>query len=328
MSGPDTFSLSPGAFSSHRAILERFCEQAGVALSNAWSADDFFRIWTAADAATEDRSAGLRFGAEAIARGHGVGSLVALHAPDLRAALASLSRYKRLTCPERIEVDTRGGEAVVRYRWLQATTAPPRLLVDMTLAALKEMARQGSGGRIAPVRLELARRPADRALLSDHFGCSIVFGASDDAMVFEAEALDTPFVTADGGAFGRVLQRLEDRLVDGDGFSAVVADVRVAIARLLSEGRRPALEGVARHLGVSGRTLQRRLDDSGASFQRELAVVRRVTASRLLANTDLDPVAISMLLGFEEPNSFARAFRGWQQTTPARWRAHQAEGRT
>lgn len=41
---------------------------------------------------------------------------------------------------------------------------------------------------------------------------------------------------------------------------------------------------------------------------------------RLLANTDLDPVAISMLLGFTEPNSFSRAFRVWERTTPLRWR--------
>ncbi len=50
----------------------------------------------------------------------------------------------------------------------------------------------------------------------------------------------------------------------------------------------------------------------------ERAGVRRTTASRLLANTELDTVAIAMLLGFMEPNSFARAFRAWERTTPLR----------
>lgn len=325
MVASDTFSLSPHAFASHGGTLDRLCERAGVALSNAWVTDDFFRIWEAADAASEDRSAGLRLGAEGIAQGYGLGALVALHAPDLRAALASLSRYKRLTCPERVEVDTREGETVVRYRWLQATTAPPRLLVDMTLASLRELVRQGTAGRIAPVRLELARRPADQALLRDHFGCPVVFGAPDDAMVFRADALDTPFMTADGGAFGRLLRKLEASIAGGDGFPVVVGEVRVAIARLLSEGRRPSLEAVAARLGVSGRTLQRRLEACDTGFQQELAAVRHMTASRLLENTELDPVAISMLLGFQEPNSFARAFRGWERTSPARWRALQTE---
>jgi len=77
---------------------------------------------------------------------------------------------------------------------------------------------------------------------------------------------------------------------------------------------------VARRLRVSSRTLQRRLDECRTSFQQQLAGVRRTTASRLLANTELDTVAIAMLLGFVEPNSFARAFRAWERTTPLRWR--------
>ncbi|HEY0342400.1 MAG TPA: AraC family transcriptional regulator, partial [Steroidobacteraceae bacterium] len=136
-------------------------------------------------------------------------------------------------------------------------------------------------------------------------------------------ALDVPFVTADGGAFAHVLEGLEKRLAKGEGFSALVGEVRVAIARQLSEGRRPSIAAVARRLKVSNRTLQRRLDECKTSFQQQLAGVRRTTASRLLANTELDPVAIAMLLGFMEPNSFARAFRAWERTTPLRWRQRQ-----
>jgi transcriptional regulator GlxA family with amidase domain len=51
--------------------------------------------------------------------------------------------------------------------------------------------------------------------------------------------------------------------------------------------------------------------------------VRRTTASRLLADTDLDTVAIAMMLGFAKPNSFARAFRAWERTIPLRRRERQ-----
>ena len=94
----------------------------------------------------------------------------------------------------------------------------------------------------------------------------------------------------------------------------------VTIARQLSEGRRPSLAAVAGRLDLSTRTLQRRLHELGTSFQEQLAGVRRITASRLLVATNLDAVAISMLVGFDEPNSFARAFRHWERTTPTRWR--------
>jgi AraC-like DNA-binding protein len=49
--------------------------------------------------------------------------------------------------------------------------------------------------------------------------------------------------------------------------------------------------------------------------------VRGLSARRLLAHTELPPIDIAFLLGFAEPNSFARAFRLWERTTPLRWRA-------
>jgi len=229
MTGPDTFSVSPRVFAKLGLSIERLCERAGVAPSNMWVTSDFFRLWATADKELDDRSAGVRFGAEGIARGYGVASIVALHAPDFRHALAALSRYKRLTCPELVEVEIEGAEATVRYRWLQATSEVQRLLVDTTMASLRELARQGTAGQVTPIRLELARRPMDRALL-------------------------------------------------------------------------------------------RRLNECKTSFQQQLAGVRRTTASRLLANTELDTVAIAMLLGFVEPNSFARVFRSRERTTLLRWR--------
>ncbi|WP_347557036.1 AraC family transcriptional regulator ligand-binding domain-containing protein [Robbsia sp. KACC 23696] len=325
MTRPTTFSIPPRALASVGLSLDGLCERAGIAVSDSWQTDDFFRLWAAADALLDDRSAGLRFGSEGVRRGHAVAAIVALHAPDFRHALAALSRYKRLTCPELVEIEIAGDEASVRYRWLQATGNVPRLLVDTTMASLNALARRGSGGRITPIRLELARKPADRSLLSQHFDCPIVFGTNENAMVFERTALDIPFVTADGGAFALLLHDFETRIAEGEGFSSVVGDLRVAIARQLSEGRRPGVAEIARRLNVSSRTLQRRLDASGTRFQDQLASVRRTMAGRLLLNTDFDAVAISMLLGFEEPNSFARAFRSWEQTTPQRWRARHSQ---
>ncbi|HEY0468394.1 MAG TPA: AraC family transcriptional regulator ligand-binding domain-containing protein [Polyangiaceae bacterium] len=324
MSVPDKFVVSPRAFAQAGVLsLELLCERAGVAPSGAFCTDEFFRLWEAAEDVIRDHAAGLRLGAEGVDGGYGVGSIVALHAPNFRRALAALARYKRLTCPEVVELEVAGDDAIVRYRWLQATREVPRLLVDTTTAALHALASRGTAGRVQPVRLELARRPTDGALLQRHFGCPVIFGAPFDALVFERSALDAPFVTADGGAFARILAGLEQRLGSGEGFPALVGDVRVAIARQLSEGRRASLAGVARRLAVSARTLQRRLDEGGTTFQEQLAMVRRTTSTRLLANTDLDPVAISMLLGFVEANSFARAFRAWERTTPLRWRERQ-----
>ncbi|OBR54766.1 AraC family transcriptional regulator [Paraburkholderia tropica] len=324
MSRPTTFPLPLRLLAERGFPIQQLCTRARVSPTGHLSTDDFFRLWIAAEDMFADPATGLRFGTGAVDGGYGVATTVALHAPDLRRALSVLSRYKRLTCPELVEVETSGGEAIVRYRWLEATSRVPRLLADTALASLMQLTVRGSAGQIAPIRVELARRPSNHALLHQHFGCPVLFGAAYNAMIFDQAALDVPFVTAEDGAFERMLRGLQTRLDQGEGFALLVGELRVAIARQLNEGRPPTMAALALRLGLSGRTLQRRLAECGTSFQQQLDGVRRTAASRFLAETELDPVAISMLLGFAEPNSFARAFRGWERTTPLRWRARQS----
>ena len=89
-------------------------------------------------------------------------------------------------------------------------------------------------------------------------------------------------------------------------------------------GQRPSVEIVAKDLCVSPRTLQRRLEESGTTYQQLLDEVRQDTARKLLAATDLESGEIAFLLGFEELNSFTRAFHDWEGATPMRWRAANA----
>jgi AraC-like DNA-binding protein len=86
-------------------------------------------------------------------------------------------------------------------------------------------------------------------------------------------------------------------------------------------GDRPAIGRIAKSLGMSARTLQRRLGELGTTYQDLLDDVRRRSARRLLASTDLGTGEVAFLLGFEEVNSFSRAFHSWEGTTPSRWRA-------
>jgi len=89
-------------------------------------------------------------------------------------------------------------------------------------------------------------------------------------------------------------------------------------------GERPSIDKVARELGLSARTLQRRLGELGTTYQALLDDVRRDASRRLLASTDLDAGEVAFLLGFEELNSFSRAFHAWEGATPSRWREEHA----
>jgi AraC-like DNA-binding protein len=286
----------------------------------AFSTEAFFAFWRAVEEESPRRDIGLVIGGESPRRGFSVSSAAALHAPTLAEALKTVARYKRLTCPETVDLEVARGEATIHFHWVLARTEVPRLLVDSAFASFAGLARIGTGDKAAPVRVELARKARDAALYREHFGCRVVFGASVDRIVFEDTALALPFVTADAEAFSRVVPGLEAELRGRSCGGSLREDVRVAIARNMSSGSRPSVDVVARHLRLSPRTLQRRLGEERTTYQEQLDDVRRTSARRLLAHTEIAPSDIAFLLGFDEPNSFARAFRAWERTTPVRWR--------
>jgi len=113
-----------------------------------------------------------------------------------------------------------------------------------------------------------------------------------------------------------LLQRQADeigaRLPSGNG---VVLAVRRVLASEVAGGD-IRIEAVARRLGFSARTLQRRLTASGVSYQQLVDSARREAAARYLANSSLAIGEIAYLLGYSEPSAFHRAFKRWNGTTP------------
>ncbi|MEO6102699.1 MAG: AraC family transcriptional regulator, partial [Pseudoxanthomonas sp.] len=139
-----------------------------------------------------------------------------------------------------------------------------------------------------------------------------------DVLVFDDLLMDTRFVTHNADLLDALLPSLDEQIAKtpGNGF---LNDVRQAIAKRMS-GERPRADKVASELATSVRTLQRRLAEYGTTYQEVLDDVRRHTARRLLGVESLEIAEAAFLLGFEELNSFTRAFRGWEGMTPKRWR--------
>jgi AraC-like DNA-binding protein len=81
-----------------------------------------------------------------------------------------------------------------------------------------------------------------------------------------------------------------------------------------------SIDDVAKNLAIGKRTLQRQLSQEKTSFQQELNKTREKLARHYLINSSYSGAQISFLLGFEDPNSFVRAFRSWTGETPERVR--------
>lgn len=282
---------------------------------------EFFAFWRAMESAGGTRARILRLGAEALPHQLDVASMAALHSPTLEDALAKFARYKRLVCAEAVDVTRAKGEARIRFHWLYAEphVPLPLLLVDVTFATILALGRAGLGQSLTPRRIELARRRSDEPLLTRHFGCPIRFDAPLNLIVFDESALARPFATHNADLLALIVPGLEAALAASLTARSVADDVKTTLQRRMC-GERPSVDKVAAEMHLSPRTLQRRLGELGTSYQALLDDVRRETARRLLGATNLDAGEVAFLLGFEELNSFTRAFAGWEGVTPSRWR--------
>ena len=246
--------------------------------------------------------------------------MAATRSASLGEGFDKLARYKRLVCSERVVIEREDGEARLRLEWPFAREAPPTLVTDLLFAFLVRLAQRATGKPVKPQRIELARRRANEAVLRRHFRSEIRFDAPHDVAVFEETTLALPLVKRDAQLLSILLPGLELKVAQDAHGATLADDVGLALSEMMC-GARPAIAQVAKSLGMSARTMQRRLGELGTTYQVVLDNVRQRSARRLLANTDLGTGEVAFLLGFEEVNSFMRAFHGWEGATPARWRA-------
>ena len=284
------------------------------------SIGELFALWRAIGECSGDPAIGLKLGTETRVERYDPAAIAALCSQSFGDALRRMARYKQLTCPEEIQLTTTNGECAVEFRWLLARDTEPTVLVDLCLSWILAIGRRGVGGPMSPLRIELTRAPAHRTVIEAHFGCRARFKAHRDALIFRESDLDRPFVTHNADLLAMLGAQL-DAEVDARRLRQSLGDrVKTTVKRLLA-GQRPTIEVVARQLNLSSRTLQRRLAEDGLTFQQTLDEARRELARHYLGQSSVELNETAYLLGYEDPNSFFRAFHDWEGTSPGQWRS-------
>ncbi|HTV63626.1 MAG TPA: AraC family transcriptional regulator [Verrucomicrobiae bacterium] len=281
---------------------------------------ELFALWRAIGETSADPAIGLKFGAEPRLERYHPTAIAAVCSRSFRDALQRIARYKRLTCPEEIRLRANGDEASVEFTYLEATGEQPNVMVDLVLAWIASIARKGTDGQITPLRVELTRAPRHRELLENHFGCRVRFKAARNALVFRGNDLDRPFVTHNEDLLAVVGPQLEAELQARNQSADVGEQVKHTLKRSLA-GKRPTLQHVARELRMSARTLQRRLTGAGVTFQQLVENTRRELARHYLKHSTVELNEAAYLLGYEDGNSFFRAFHQWEGASPGEWRS-------
>jgi AraC-like DNA-binding protein len=279
-----------------------------------------FALWRCVGEVCSDPAIGLKLGSETrLARTHPAGIAV-LCSRTFEDALERLARYKQLTCPEEIRIERKSEEASVEFFYVEAAEAQPDLLVDMVFSWILSVGRHGADSQITPLRVELARSAKQRAIFENHYGCRVRFKADRNALVFRSRDLDCPFVTHNEELLAVVGAHLETELEAKSARANVGEQVKETLSRSMA-GKRPTLEDVAKELGLGARTLQRRLTDSGLTFQTLVEDTRRQLAHHFLKQRAVELNETAFLLGFEDANSFFRAFQIWEGISPGEWRS-------
>ena len=224
-----------------------------------------------------------------------------------------------MTCLEKIRIHTTRDEASVEFFYLQAEEVQPDVLVDLCLSWILSIGRRGTDGQLTPLRLELTRPVQNHELLEAHFGCRVRFKAARNALVFRSSDLDRPFVTHNEELLTAIGSQLETELQERNTGADVGDQVKSTLKRSLA-GKRPTLQHVAQELGMSVRTLQRRLADADITFQQMVEDTRRELAQHYLKQSTVELNEAALLLGYEDANSFFRAFHLWEGTSPGEWR--------
>jgi AraC-like DNA-binding protein len=284
--------------------------------------EEFFALYRGIAGASDDPAIGLKLGTEERVERYDPIALAALSARSLRDALQRLARYKQLTCPEKIHLAERGDECTVRFEWLLAHEEEPAILTDLCFAWVVGLARRGTGRAVNPKRVEFRRQLAHREMYEAHFHCPVKFRAGHNALVFSKADIERPFLTHNPDLLAIVAPQLEAELAEQLAQKTVSEQAKGVVKRLLA-GQRPGIQDVAKELRLSSRTLQRRLTEQGVTFQGLLEDARRELARHYLLHSSLELNETAYLLGYEDANSFFRAFHNWEGISPGQWRLTQ-----
>ncbi len=283
------------------------------------------RLMSHCVASTGCRHLGILVGAEAGLHSLGLVGLLVKYSPDVETALRSLVRHMHhhvRGAVTTLAVDD--GLVTLGYDIYQPHTEAIDQVGSGAVAIMVNIMRDLCGPHWKPVEVRFGhRKPDDVGPYRRFFKAPLRFDAEQNAVVFSADWLSHTLRSADSEV-RRLLQGQIDALEVRHG-ADFPEQVRSVLRTALVTGHSRA-DRVAALFSMHSRTLSRRLDAFGVSFQALVDECRFEIARQMLEDSAMDVSQIAVLLDYTDPSAFTRAFRRWSGTTPSRWRASAASG--
>jgi AraC-like DNA-binding protein len=241
-----------------------------------------------------------------------------------RGALVAAERYSTVVNEGIVLRRLPGSVTGISYEYIGVPRYADRHQIEVFATVLVRFAREGTGIPLSPIRVDFVHaRGAGSDNLDVFFGCPITFGAERDILLFSTETAELPLVRADPHLHDLLVGYAESALAHlARPLNTLRTRVENAATPLLPHGNARAGE-VARQLGLSQRTLARRLAADGLTFLGVIKELRVNLAQRYLQDPALSVSEIAWLLGFQEVSAFTHAFKRWTGSTPSKARSCQ-----
>lgn len=241
---------------------------------------------------------------------------VGMSAPTIGDAIVTLNRFIRVVRDGmQVSVEYEGQLAIFR---VELTPDEPPALVEFLLATCLQIVRRVTRRDFIPIEVWLTHQAPERTTAQSRLAkCPLRFGAPWNGAIVHAEDFMRPLESADPEMHARIVRRAE-KLVEGlpnvDLFEhKICAQIEIEL-----QGGNTNAAAVAERIGLSARTLHRRLQQIGLSYQELLDRVRlRLAVRHLAAGKPIGQVAA--LTGFAQASTFHRAFKSWTGKTPAEY---------
>ena len=304
---------------------EALLTQAGIALDDLqqerWPIDHITRLWRAAVRATQDAGFGLKAGSQVgPANFNVVGELLQTSA-SLREAIAAVQKYQRLISDGgRFQMVAGAQASWLIYHPRQGALAFSPHQVEAVLAAVLSFIGGAMGTVVRPLQVQFSQpRVGLLAGYREVFACPVAFEQAFSGLLLDNALLDAPLLRADERRAREHQRAAAARMADLTQGGALAQELRAWMIATLAS-RVPTRAEAAQALGVSERTLARRMQAQGLSFTALLDGVRRDAALQAVTDSTRALADIGLALGFAEPAVFWRAFRRWTGCTPQAWR--------
>lgn len=234
----------------------------------------------------------------------------------LRGLILHLHVHDRGAVPA-LSVDQ--GVAVLSYLIYQQGVEGSSQIYDGSIAITFNILRALCGPAWRPTEVWFShRQPSESEPYRRFFQVALRFDMEQTALVFPAKWLDHAVAGADPDRRRRLEQQIAAlENLDSDNLAG---RLRRALRTLLIT-RRSSLEQVAQLFALPRRTLNRRLEEQGTTFQGLVNEVRYEIARQLLEDTRMSMGQIAAALDYNDASAFTRAFRRWSGQTPTAWRA-------